>query len=473
MSTIIDKKKKIFGNIAAARTLTEGLPKLKTSSSFPSINNGGNSITFLTDLIKALIGYEALLTTIVDIFTYSLTETEHEIKIALKQELKDIVSCGIDPRLPNFIKSTGAGIVIEVNKVDFLNQFKTDPNSIGGNLIYNDITNPLFNSTDFNAFLYGAIQNDGITHTWHNILDITFNSQSTSTRPNNTFIIKANSNYNTKTLTDLNNNFIDSLTLFNTQGVVNRIIDSIFGTISVSINKTRKQLEAEAKINNVIDNMINSDANDQIDDSYFTFTNDEVYVQEQEADARKKGILKLECCGKIAATIPVSYLSNFNTEISTTTSIIQKKDVINKHLVLMANQNASQSSNASDQYSIKLNFVQQIINNIVKTIIGIILSPKVIMIFMINYKIIYGPNATFTDAIDFMKKNKVLMHSIMTKISGVILKILVSIALKKIAELVASANAKKQTDKTKNQLIQILSLVGVPQEGLRLIKGLS
>jgi len=30
---IIDKKRKIFGNIAAARTLTEGLPKVKLSSS--------------------------------------------------------------------------------------------------------------------------------------------------------------------------------------------------------------------------------------------------------------------------------------------------------------------------------------------------------------------------------------------------------------------------------------------------------
>src|ERR1035437_9563808 len=103
MSTIIDKKKKIFGNIAAARTLTEGLPKLKTSSSFPSINNGGNSITFLTDLIKSLIGYEALMSTLVKILTYSLSESERQIKKALKQDLKTIVSCGVDPHLPNFI----------------------------------------------------------------------------------------------------------------------------------------------------------------------------------------------------------------------------------------------------------------------------------------------------------------------------------------------------------------------------------
>ena len=62
--SILSQKQKIFGQVAAARTLTDGLPKLKTNSSFPSINNNGNTITFLCDLIKSLIGYEALQQTI-------------------------------------------------------------------------------------------------------------------------------------------------------------------------------------------------------------------------------------------------------------------------------------------------------------------------------------------------------------------------------------------------------------------------
>lgn len=130
--SVIDKKRKVFGNIAAIRTLTEGMPQLKLSSSFPSINNGGNSITFLTDLIKALIGYEALVGTVVDILTHSLTQIEKDIKIALKQELKNIVSCGVDPSIPAFLSTTG--IVIEVSKVDYLDLFKVDPNSPNGKL---------------------------------------------------------------------------------------------------------------------------------------------------------------------------------------------------------------------------------------------------------------------------------------------------------------------------------------------------
>ena len=120
-----------------------------------------------------------------------------------------------------------------------------------------------------------------------------------------------------------------------------------------------------------------------------------------------------------------------------------------------------------------LDFFQQIINNLIKAIVGVVISPKVIIIFLINYKIIYGINSTFNGATDFIKSNKNLFHSIMKEISGMIIKILLSIALKKIGEIVADSKVKTEIEKGKNQLSQLLSLVGIPQETLRIIKGLA
>lgn len=464
--SVIGKKKKIFGNIAAAKTLTEGIPKLKLSSSFPSINNGGNSITFLTDLIKSLIGYEALIEAVVNILTQSLKDIEIEIKKALKAELKSIVSCGVDPSIPAWIKSTSTtGIVIEVNKVDFMDLLKVDPSSVGGQLLYGD-------ATDFNKFLYDTIQLGGTPNIWNGILEVTFVAIGTGSNPNNTFIIKAAPGYNTKTLTDLNNDFIDSLKLFNSETVINKIIDTIFGSISVSVKKTTKQLENEAKINNVVDCMVNSDDGDTIDDNFFSFTNEEVYVHQQEADYRQKGIIKLECCNKIAASVPVGLLTDLNTQLSAATTTQEQQAVIATSLNQMAEQTTTNSTNSSDHIAIKLNFFQEIIQTLIKAIVGVILSPKVVMIFMINYKIIYGPDATYSDGVDFIKKNKNLIKSITKSISAMIIKILLAIALKKIAELVADAAMKKQIEKGKTQLGQLLSLVGIPQDTLRIITGL-
>lgn len=471
--SVLGKKKKIFGNIAAARALTESMPKLKLSSSFPSVNNKGDSITFLTDLIQSLIGYYELVNGVVDLLTEAIDEIEVEVKKALKTELKSIVSCGIDPSLPGFVKSTGAGIVIEVKKIDFLDMLKTDPNTVSGKLLYNDVTSSLINSSDFNTFLYGVIQDDGTTHTWKNILDITFNSLGTNGNPNNTLTIKANSGYDTKTLNDLNNNYIDGLKLFNTENLVNRIIDTIFGSISFSIKKSRKQLENEAKINAVVDKMVQANEGETISDTYFTFDNEEMSKIQTEADNKKRGVIKVKTSEVIDASVSEKSLTLLSTEMGTAVTTQDKKNVLSSNLDSMANQNTANSKVASDKASIKINFMQNIINTLIKGIVGVILSPKVVMMFLINFKIIYGPTATYENGVDFLKKNKKLVKAVIKKISTMIIKYLLSIALKKIAELVAEAQIKKQIDKNKNKVVQLLSLVGIPQDALRIIKGLT
>lgn len=472
--SILNKKQKIFGSIAAARTLTESMPSLKLNSSFPSMNNKGNIMMFLTDIIKALIGYGALIKAVVDILTHAIDDIEVKIKKVLKKELKSVVSCGVNPSLPDFLKSNGNGIVIQIKKIDFLDLLKVDPKSSSGKLLYNDVTPSIYDSTDFNTFLYGVIQDDGNTHTWKNILNVTFNSlDPNGINPNNSLVIKANANYDLKSLTDLNNNYIDSLKLFNTQSLLNKIIDSIFGSVSVNLNKTKKQLETEAKVDKVIDKLVDSDIGQTIDDSYFDFDNDELSQIEFVADNRQRGVIKIITSDELEASVPEESLTVFNEEIGKAVTIQERKDVLTKHLDLMADKNTKNSDDPTNKQTIKLNFIQNIIVNIIKSIINVVLSPKVIIFFLINFKIIYGPNAEFTDVMDFLKKNKQLIKQIIKKITGLIIELLLAIVLKQIAELVAKEQAKIQIDKAKNKIAQLLSLVGVPQEAIRVIKGLS
>jgi hypothetical protein len=501
--SIVDKKKEIFGQIAATKTLIESLPKLKLSSLFPSINNGGDSILFLTDLIKSLIGYEALVASLVNTLTFSLTDFEDKTRKGIKHELKNIVggditntinstansinattlkindevksmSNGIDPKIPDFIKSD-AGMVISVDKIDFFDLFKINPNSTGGKLLYSDITSSYTNSSDFNTFMYGVIQNDGVTHKWKDIFYVTFNSVGNGVVPNNTLTIKATETYSSepKTLTDLNNDFMDSITLFSSASIVNSIIDAIFGSVSVSVNKTSKQLETEAKVNNILDCLINSDDDEIIDDSYFSFTNEEVYIQQEEADYRKKGIVKLDCCNKISASVPVSFLTDFNNDMSGATSTLRKKEIITTHLNLMAEQNTINSNDPSDHITIKLNFVQNMIQNLIKAMVSSILSPKVIMIFLIKYKITLGQGASFTDPSDFIKQNKNLFKSMIKQISAMVIAILLAIALKQIKKMYADSWAEKQVEKIKYRQKQLLTLIGISQDKIKKLKNLT
>jgi hypothetical protein len=139
----------------------------------------------------------------------------------------------------------------------------------------------------------------------------------------------------------------------------------------------------------------------------------------------------------------------------------------------MADENTKNSNDPKDKSSIKLNFIQTIINTLIKTIVSVILSPKVILLFLVNFKIIYGESVSFDGPVDFLKKNKQLIKGIIKTITKLIIELLLAIVLKRIAELIAAEEAKKAIEKVKNKTAQLLSLVGVPQEAIRIIKGLA
>jgi hypothetical protein len=501
--SILSKKKQIFGNIAADRTITEGMPKLNETSSMPSINNGGNVVAFLTDLIKSLEGYESLVDTVIETLTNYLGIIEKEIKNALQLELKAIVSCGVNPSLPDYIKSTGAGIKFTVNKIDFTNLMKVDPNSTAGKLIYTDITQNLIDSKDFNTFLYQVIQNDGSAHGWGHqtsggdILTFQFKSIDVSgIDPNNTLTIRADRNYDNKSLSDLNNDFINSLTLFDSATLLTKLVDDIFGSISKLANKAKSIIENDLKTNHIIDKITNLESNDILTDKFFEFTGIEKKQFEDSANLLKQGKAIYKTGTEFYATISTVSLTAATSSISGATSQIQKKEAIKQSINSFSDQIASASNsyqnlinnkdlslakiknnitsftkNKLDHKALKLNFIQQIIDGFTKVIVNVLLSPKVIAIFLINFKIIYGPNETFSDPVDFLKKNRNLVKNVVKRISGIIIKILLKKVLKRITQLIAESQIKKQIDKNQAKVTQLLSLLGIQQDVLRQIKG--
>jgi hypothetical protein len=470
---IIDQKAQIFGKIGAARTVAEGLPKLVTNPSFPSINNDGDGVAFLVDMLKSLVGIEKLRAVIVDTLAYKLDDMEIGIKIAMKLSLKELVNCGVDPSIPTYIKAGGTGILTKTNKVDFFDILKTDPISPEGNLLYTDTqASPLTTSNDYNGFLYGTIQNDGTVETWANILDVRFDSVNTVPTPNNTLTFNANASYNNKTLTDLNNDYIDSIDLFDSKNLLNKLLDDLFGSLSIKLKKTATQLQKEEQINSIIKNIINADEDDVVDDSFFTFTNEEVAAQEDAARWRSKGIRVIEGCKPTPVSIGPTTIDVVNATLSGVTSGQPKKDAFDNAITDIGGNIGGNADTYTDAYALELNFIENLIQGLIVSIVGFILSPKVISIFLINYKIVYGINEEYDDAADFMRQNKNLMKDVAKAVRNAIITVLLNTVLKEISSLVSTTIIEIATEKTKNQLAQILSLVGVPTKIIRLIKGL-
>jgi hypothetical protein len=504
--SVYDQKKKVMGNIAALNAITEGLPKFKPTNSFSSMNNSGNSTDFLLDLIKSLIGYEDLKKNVIDVITVKLPEIESEIKKNLKSQLKEYTSCGVNPSIPAWLRSTGSGVNLKLSDIDFFQITKTDPKSPFGFLIYNDYQSGL-NSTDFNTFLYSNIEqnksdftpNGGVVSPWGlstigaNIIDLKFSPVGTpttgilgSTTNNNIVKITTNSNFDNKTLAEFNEAFVDSIYLFGSPNnydstkIINAIVDNLFGTISVQVGKTPKQLKKEAEINEVLKCILNSDDNEVIDDNYFKFDNEQLTNIEIEVNNKKLGIKVLETCGDLIANVPINELVDSNNlftatttnQLSTLSLSEAKVQAISESIDKIA---AAQASNAStiDIPTVKYNFILDLIKNLTQSIINIVLSPRLVTLFAVNFKILYGQASIYDGPIDFIKKNKNLIVSISKSILETVIKMLLTLALKYISKKLAKKFSDDTIEQNKNYITQISSLVGISPDIIKQIQDLN
>jgi hypothetical protein len=464
--SIVNQKRGIFAEISAKRTLVEGFSENNLVSSFESITNDTNPLTFLTDLLSSLVGMESLKDVIVTTLTNKLPDIENEIKFVLKKGLNGMVSCQINPSIPSHFLHDGPGINLEIKKIDFNNMLLTEPSSELGGLLYSDIENGI-HSTDFNTFLYNVIQS-GEVHTWMECLDFRFIEHGS---PNNVVNIKVNKAFTDggNNLKDLNNTLVDNISLLDTADIFTNIIDNIFGVISKKQGKSKNQTIQELKIDNIIESLINQEDDETIDDSFFEFDNDALTQLEIKADNKLKGVKVVDVSKKYDITTNMGTVSDVNKLIKSG----EEKDLgeILKSSIDKIGEDLIKDIPRIDQYTVKLDFVSDMVKNIMGVIGNIIISPKIISIMAMNHYIIYGE--VFDDPIEFIKKNKYFIKGVFNGIRDVIMELLLGIVLKRVEELVLETATDLLAEQVSNTSAIMSSLVGVPTEIARQISGIT
>lgn len=461
---IQEQKSEVFAQVASLKVLVSDT-KQKGEALWESINNISNDpIKFLTDLIKELVGYEALREGVSETLASSLNTIEDDIKYIIKLKLKEYTNCGTNPEIPNELKYENKGYDFKLNELDFNSIFKLDPASTYGSFIYNDIENNV-NSIDLNTFLYYVIQNDGNEENWgeqggfNDIISFIFNT--TKNGESNILNIKASEYYtNNKKLTDLNNDYVDSVDLFPDSQFYAKILDKVFNVFNQVIQKTPAQTENEVKLDAIIDKLLAVDSDEYVDDSYFSFTNNELKEIDNKIKLRALGISELESCYKFPQiTTPNNVLNEING-LNNISSYEERKTKLDNSFNKFANI-AGGLGNEKDKYNIKLNFFELLIDALVKSIVNLIFSPKMLLIFLINFKIIKGSDANYSSIEELIKIMKGLFKEIIDKIKSIVVEMLLKIALKEIKKLQSQVTDKILSELISNRQKSLLSLVGV------------
>lgn len=454
-------KEKLFSNISSLKVSTEGFPKMDDyTSSIPSINNGGDGVSLLLDLIKNLIGYESLEDILTEILVDEIDDIEIEMKKSIKRELKTYINCELNPTIPDTLINDG--ITLGLDKIDYLDIFLKSPTSDEGKLYYDD-TSSGFNSSDFNTYLYEVIQDNGNYQKWgdvtleENILEIAFNETSSNFDvPNNNINVKILSSYKESgnKLVNFNNDYVDSIDLFDSRKLTNQILDDIFGSVSSDSNINKEKLKIKGKIDAIIEKVMTQD-DEVIDDGYFSFDTIDNDIIEEEYIRRQKGGFNINLSESEVSNITLDTISNFNSNMSNSTDYREDfKTSLNEVL-----DEATNDVPLSDKEGVKGNIIEKAIHSTLNNIVYYVLSPKVMVIFAMNHKIIHDED--IGDISEFIKKNRSLVYNVLSSVKDVITDKILNIAIKELTKIAKNHYLELIKEQANYERIQLLSLVGI------------
>ena len=175
MSSIKDKQQDAMASIDTAKAMVDKVLTIMgilTESPSVSLTFATNPIGFILQLLKHLgVTYEELRDYIANFLIYVVPVLEIGIKAILLTNLKNMISCSVDPRIPEKYRErlgcdvsmiSGYGIDISIESIDFLDKLSENPLSEYSDGMYFglegiDDVYKFARAEDFDAFLWFVI----------------------------------------------------------------------------------------------------------------------------------------------------------------------------------------------------------------------------------------------------------------------------------------------------------------------------
>jgi hypothetical protein len=466
-------KLKAINDILTFKSSCTGFPGLKLTNSLPSINNLLNAIAFLLDLIKTIVGVDALKEKLVEILSYEVEGFELAIKKILKSIIKEVFSCGISPTIPQDL--INIGLDFDLERIDIFSILKIDPQSIEGSIVFvqpNPITGV---GNDFNYFLSETIQSGfGVPNLWKTILIVTYNQSGIidGQLKNNVINVKIHPSYTSKTIFQFLNDFIDSIRFLPESTLTPKVIDNVFGTISSAVSKSLSEIKKDSEFEEIVDKILSksNDVETEIDNTYLEFSNEEKFRIEQRASLLSNGVTILEECQSTPSKISLSSLQDLVSSLSGVTTAGERKVILSQKLDKMAIESTSNIDRENKKIG-ELAFFLKLIKGLIMVILKSVVGPAVVLIISLYLKLAYG-FLNFNDLKEFIKNNLKFYTDLIKKIIvETIQRVLITFLINILKELIICnlINNKKQMIKQYQLSLNGLTSSGPIAQALELV----
>ena len=430
---------------------------------------------FLKKLLITLVGYLAFKNVLLQMFNRELPKIESFLKMLLKDKLKELISCDMDAPIPTFLRYNNNGVNIRVDHIDFHKTLLTDPESEDGQVLYDDPLGGL-NSKGFDTFLYHVLQTPNTDQGWGHQMggqDIFVFKFIPTGAPegNNVLNIRASSYYTTnKRLLDLNNDYIDSLSLFPPTKMMTASLTATFTPLTYNVHIPKAWLLQHEEVDLWIDKISNAEELIDIDDSFFEFTNDELTYMNEIVEQKYSGIRKLVSCTEAVEQISFDTMSAITANMLTATTVgtyVDLTDTITNSFDTISIE-ATGNVQKKDKFKFEMEFFNGMFEGLKSTMGNVLVTPKVVTLLQINNKIMYGENAPPYETMqDLIYKNKVIYNALLKLLTTIIAALLVALIIKALKKLIAENKEMQTAEAIQARIGQIMSLVGLSMGGVK------
>lgn len=235
--------------------------------------------------------------------------------------------------------------------------------------------------------------------------------------------------YYRRTLVEFNTDYVMSLKLFDPKVVTAQLLDSLMGLLNIDLNLTYKQMLIKNEVKKMVQMIVETD-DTVVSDCFFTFTNDDYNAMLEKAELNRAKLFSINGEQNTTTTIdPKEILKSLN-ELDD--SAIQSGDttVIEHALTEISGNITTMDAMEGDaiNFGARMNFIENLMNNLAYVITSAVLSPKVYLLILINLEIL-GKDTNF-NLEGFIGQFKQLIASLIRTIRDQLIKYLVDELMK-------------------------------------------
>lgn len=428
-----DDKKSVLNTISAYSSFKEEKKPPTANNSFKSVNNKDDVVPYLVDTLKSVAGTDALKQLIGNMFTGFIDEIEPKVKKSLKKQFTQYNS---DDTLPNdFVNN---GIETDVKNVDPSSKLKVDPNSEGGDLLYNKDT------PNFDSAARDSIVNSG-TEVSFSVLTSKYN------KTTDKLTFKPEGTQNT-TIGKWFGDFIDDATFIDKKQIMTEVMDAIYGTVTNSEDKDVERIAKELETDALLAKFING-----IENPILTPEEKEDILNK--AKNMSNGVLYYDMgCGLLESILPESGMTSLISEISGSTDSFATANAIEATIDESTKDNPNAVNENKD--TIRDGFFQKIIEIFtVKLVKAVTATPQIKMLLSLSESFQNDGNISIDDTNKYLETQKTFIKCLIKDIISMISEFIFKLAISYLVAILTPVIKKILKERINQYIRSIKSLV--------------